>query len=97
MALCSNCNAKIPTIASRLRKVNSELYQLGLEYHDTLSYSLNVAETILAKHGFEGFPVHTLQSFNEGRLHLEVGEGKWLLFTYHQMPSGRYEIVAYVN
>lgn len=99
--LCYECGAKIPTLESRLRRVNAELYQLGLEYHDTLSYSLNAADRILLKHGFQETYRDTtppvILTGLEGKQHSDVGEGKYLTLAWHRMESGRYEVVAYVN
>lgn len=93
---CATCNAKIPTLASRLRKVNSELHQLGLEYHDTLSYSLNATDRILSMYGFYETDGE-ITTGRDGKIHLAVGEDKWLSFSWHTTESGRYEVVAYVN
>jgi len=97
--ICSNCSQLVPIakMATRLRKVNSELYQLGLEFHDTLSYSLNTIDRILTKHGFATPSAEPIFSGLEGRLHQEVGEGKWLTVSWHRFDTGRYEVTAYVN
>lgn len=98
MTICTECKTKLPSLASRVRKVNSELYQLGLEYHDMLSYSLNAVDRILVKHGFREQAGESIVPGLNGRQHVEVGEGKWLSMSWYRLPaSGRYEVVAYVN
>lgn len=97
MTLCSECKAKIPTLQTRQLRVNSGLHQLGLEYPDTLGAGLVRVYDTLRLHGFTEPEVgHTL-SQSDGRIHAEVGDGKWLSLSWHRMESGRYEIVAYVN
>ena len=91
------CKAKIPTLHTRSLRVNSELYQLGLEYHDTLSWSLNAIDRVLLKYNFNTTDGMINNSGIDGKLHQEVGEGKWLTLSWHVMDSGRYEIVSYLN
>lgn len=95
MALCTECKSKIPTLARRLMRVNSELHQLGLEYHANLGPVFHALDLILVKHGFLETDTHF--SGVTGRLHQHVGDDKWLSLTAYRMESGRYEIVAYVN
>jgi hypothetical protein len=97
---CETCKAKIPTLHTRLVRVNADLYQLGLEYRDTLSYSLNAIDRILLANGFvitSGSIELAICTGINGQRHIEVGEGKWLSLSWYRLDSGRYEIVAYVN
>lgn len=92
--LCENCKATLPSLARRINSVNSELWKLGLEYHPTLGYSIDAASRILAKYDFREID----QSVSiTGRLHVEVGEGKWLSMSWYRLDSGNWEVVAYVN
>jgi hypothetical protein len=90
---CETCNAKLPTLRTRLLRVNETLYKLGLEYHTFLPvYKVDEA---LEENGF-----HATEYWNEGncvRVHEEVGDGKWLSLYAHKMDSGRWEVTAYVN
>lgn len=97
MTLCTNCKAQIPTMARRLMRLNSELHQIGLEYHNTLGGSLVRVYDALRAHGFIEPEVGYTLPHPSGNILAEVGEGKWLTLSYHRMESGRYEIVAYVN
>jgi hypothetical protein len=93
---CENCKAKMPTLHTRTLRVNSELHQLGLTYHNTLSGALHGVDRILLAHGF----CQTDDAFGsslDGRLHEQVGDGKWVSVAWHRLDSGRYEVVAYVN
>lgn len=89
---CSTCKAKIPTLASRLRKVNGKLWDLGLTYHEHVPHT--EIDGILKQEGFED----TIGASYDGhKLNCSVGDGKWLHVSWYRMQSGRYEIVAYVN
>ena len=90
---CETCKAKLPTLHTRLLRVNSELHQLGLSYWDYLP--VYQVDSALTNHGFAATDLW--QAGNDGRHHEEVGEGKWLSVSWHKMESGRYEVVAYVN
>lgn len=95
--LCENCNSKIPTTQSRQRKVNDALHALGLVYYEHLGDALVRTYDALRANGFTEPEVgYTLPS-NQGRIHGEVGDGKWLTVNFFRMESGRYEVVAYVN
>ncbi len=95
MTLCENCKTALPSLTRRLVRVNSELWQLGLEYHRLLP--VHAINSALATHGFSATSVWTFQPGGEVRLHEEVGEGKWLSLSAHRMESGNWEVVAYVN
>lgn len=95
--LCENCKTKIPTLKTRLVRVNDELFEAGKIYWDTMSEALRVIENALTRHGFalpEGNEYLQVINF---RCHTEVGEGKYLTATFYRMESGRYEVIAYVN
>lgn len=94
--ICENCKAKIPTLETRLKRVNKALYILGTGYHATLGYSLNAIDRILTGNGFND-PETTVTPSNDGWLHCPVGEGKYLHITWHRMASRLYEVTAYVN
>lgn len=93
--LCTNCNAKLPTMARRLAHVNVALWQLGLTYHKTLP--IHAIDSALTAHGFVSTAVWTFCPGGEVKLHEPVGDGKWLSVSAHKMESGNWEVVAYVN
>lgn len=87
---CETCKAKLPTLKTRLTRVNDALHYLGTYYHNTLP--LHEINDILTLHGFQE------ATFGQaGSVHEEVGEGKWLSMTFHRMDCGSWEVVAYVN
>ena len=94
--LCDKCKAELPGIASRLRRVNDALASLPT-YHASLGSGLVWVYDILRREGFTEPEVGYSLPTNEGRIHAEVGSGKWLTVTWYKMPSGTVEIVAYVN
>lgn len=95
--LCDNCTAKIPTVASRQKRVNDTLHSLGLVYHKQLGDALIRTYEALRANGFTEPEVgHTLPT-DRGVIRGEVGHGKWLTLNFFRMESGNYEVVAYVN
>lgn len=96
-SICTECKAKIPTLTTRLQKLNNRLHYISMGYYDTLGAGLvEVYDALRAANFNEPEIGYTLPN-SEGKIHAEVGEGKWLSATWYRMPSGRYEIVAYVN
>ena len=94
---CETCNAKIPTLLTRMQKLNNRLRYISMGYYDTLGAALSEVYDALQDAGLKQQEVLYGLPGNEGKIHAEVGEGKWLSATWYRMPSGRYEIVAYVN
>ncbi len=94
--ICSNCSQLVPIakMATRLRKVNDALYATGLTYWETMSAAMVQIQNAVVVQGF-AMP-EDWQVLNH-RLHVEVGEGKWLTVCFYRMDSGRYEVTAYVN
>lgn len=98
--LCTECNAKVPTLKTRLARVNNALHKLGLTYHASVPW--HAIDTVLETNGFN-LPTYDQKHERPGgskfdfRTLDEVGEGKWLTVAVHQMESGRYEVTAYVN
>lgn len=90
--ICTNCQAQIPTLKSRLNRVNAKLHELGLTYHQFVPYEQ--IDAILKQEGFEDT---VGASEGDKKLDVCVGEGKWLHISWYRMGSGRYEVVAYVN
>ena len=85
-------------MATRLRKTNGALYDAGKTYWETLGASITAIEASLALAGFQS-DIGLIAPINEGeyRLHVEVGDNKWLSASWHRMESGCWEVVAYVN
>lgn len=96
MAQCENCKTKIPTMVTRLHNLNCALAN-GRQYFDTLGAGLLFVYDTLRRFGFQEPDVEYSITQPDGRLHLEIGEGKWVTASWHRMESGRFEVVAYVN
>ena len=95
MPICEKCQETLPTLSTRLRKVNYELWTLGFKYHRLLP--VNEIDSTLERYGFHVSSVWRFRGGDEAKVHEEVGEGKWLSFSAHRMESGNWEVVAYVN
>ena len=92
MPQCSECQVKLPTLAQRLRRVNSELHQLGLEYHRVVP----LAQITSALESC-GFVAPLFQAIGT-RYHEAVGEGKYITVDLYLMEETKnWEVVAYVN
>jgi hypothetical protein len=76
------------------KRVNDKFYTLGLLYHDGVP--VNLIDTLLVDNGFEATEP-AIYCGRDGKVHEEVGHGKWLSLTWHKMESDRFEIVAYLN
>lgn len=75
-------------------KVNDQLYLLGLAYHDFIPvYQI---DEILTSNGFDATEPG-MYCGRIGRVHEPVGQNRYLTINWHKMPSGKYEIVAYLN
>lgn len=92
---CESCNAEIPTLSRRLRRVNSELHQLGLTYHQRVPVAS--IDSALRANGFSETGCWSFLPGQQFRIHDEVGDGKWITVSGYRMESGNWEIVAYVN
>lgn len=92
---CQTCEAKLPTLKTRLTRVNEALHKLGLNYHNFLPvYDVDAA---LVDNGFNATELWDSRIGDVTRIHEEVGEGKWVTVVCTKMDSGRWELVAYVN
>lgn len=90
---CETCNTKLPTLVTRRRRVNEALYTLGLTYH--VGLPVQQVDEILQQNGFE-LP-EGIYCGRDGSVREGIGDQTYISFTWHTMPSGRYEVVAYVN
>ena len=61
------------------------------------SLPIDKVEMILTKFGFDAEPMKGIYCGREGRIHEKVGGYTYLVFSWYKMPSGRYEINAYVS
>ena len=97
--LCTECRKNIgKELRERTARVNELLHLAGLSYHATLGRAVQyVNDTLLA----ENFDVSStdVRKLAEGefRIHAAVGDGKYVTACFHEMPSGKFELVAYVN
>lgn len=69
---------------------------IGKKYHAAIP--LQRVSDILDVNGFDPAKVgNGIYVGESGRLHEPVGHGVYLTMTWYKMPSGRYEIVAYLS
>jgi hypothetical protein len=52
---------------------------------------------ILRNHGFDPDDLNGIYVGREGRIHEQVGPRTFLSLSWYQMPSGRFEITAYLT
>lgn len=81
--------------------INKELHSMGFEYYPEVPLS-DIFAIVEKKAGMvvqeDGTPWSGLLCGDDGRAKFEVAGYKFLLhLTWHRMPSGNYEIVAYVS
>lgn len=78
----------------RSRKLaNIKLHNLPV-YSDGLP--LSQIDEILASAGFSELEP-AIYCGREGNSHEQIGRSTWFSMTWYKMPSGRYEVVAYVS
>ena len=78
------------------RVVNNALHALGTTYHDGLPIG-QVVDTLHAA-GFTATEnLEGIYCGREGRLAEHVGDNVYLSLSWYKMPSGRYEVTAYVS
>ncbi len=96
---CENCKARIPSSKTRLRKVNSALYDIGTKYWGTMGEAFRAIDTALVSNGFEETNGAKQTAGTGTTFHACVDEemNSWLHISWYRMPSGRYEVTAYVN
>ncbi len=95
MTQCETCKANLPSLKTRLHRVNASLYNVGLVYYQTLPFA--AIDAILYANGFSATTEVSDEAGDERSAHFCVGEGKWLHMSWYQMPSGWFEVTAYVN
>jgi hypothetical protein len=88
-----------PTEATRRQRCNAELAELPT-YHDAVPWA--AIDAILSRHDFNPVPeADAVPTFGAAgcsdRVHVKVGASTWLVVSTYRMPSGRYEVVAYVS
>jgi hypothetical protein len=76
------------------KRVNEVLYKMGRTYH--ASVPLDLVNALLEYNGFTALEAMILCG-RDGQLHESVGRNRWLALSWHRMPSGRYEVVAYLS
>jgi hypothetical protein len=87
-------NTTLASLKTRKSRANSSLYNIGKTYHTGVPVDL--VNTILIEQGFNRLE-DGIYTGREGRSVEPVGEETTLCMTWYKMPSGRYEIVAYVS
>lgn len=99
MTLCAKCKAQVPTITKRLGGVNAGLHAMGKHYWDSIGQAFATIDVILREYGFDDMEHATDEAGQDHRIHLRVDQekDKWLHISWYRIPSGRYEVTAYVN
>ena len=64
-------------------------------YHDAIPNG--TIGDILTAHGFNEEGLDGIYTGADGRTNAQVGPNSWLTMSWHKMPSGRYEITAYMG
>lgn len=97
--LCSECRKNIgKELRERTTRVNESLHLAGLTYYPTLGYAVRMVNDSLLAESFDVSRTD-IRKLAEGehRIHAEVGDGKYVTACFHEMPSGSFELVAYIN
>lgn len=89
--LVMSATAKLP--AKHRNRINRELDKLCKEYFPQIP--IKEIQSILDT--FELKIPDGIYCGHEGESMEEVGSGVWLRMTWYRMPSGKFEIVAYVS
>jgi len=81
--------------ANQARKqANEALFLMGKKYWD--GTPITKIDEILYRAGFN-VTEEAIYCGREGRSQEFVGENTWISLSWYKMPSGRYEITAYVS
>jgi len=71
------------------------LWELDTKYHTSVPFKM--IDAILHSNDFLTTGEATAECETLTSLNACVGEGKWLHISWYKMPSGRFEVTAYVN
>lgn len=52
---------------------------------------------IINTHGFDGSALDGFYTGHQGKVHEKVGKNTYIVITWYRMPSGNFEIVAYLS
>lgn len=75
-------------------KANEALHEVGLTYHPFIPNA--TIDNILVANGFRPME-EGIYCGREGRCSEQVSDKTWITMTWYKMPSGNYEIVAYLS
>jgi hypothetical protein len=82
--------------ATRRARANHDLAKkIGSTYWSHLPVA-DIAE-IINKHGFDGSALDGIYTGHQGKVHEKVGKNTWIVVTWYRMPSGNFEIIAYLS
>lgn len=81
-----------------VQQVNTRLHEYGTDFHDAHEVMPYIRE-ILATNGFDVSNLDSIEAGNQqGELRcVDIGRDVYLCVTWYRMPTGRYEVVAYVS
>ena len=94
---CETCKAKIPSLRTRLNRVNEALAGIGSIYYHSLGNAVYEIDSALEANGFAATEWDGTVYGNTRRVNEEVGDGKYVHISLYRLESGRWEVVAYVN
>ena len=81
----------------KLRRVANDIIAnvTKVNYFDGLP--VNTFKAVLIECGFNGEALDGIYTGREGQNTEQVGPNTWFTMTWYRMPSGRYEVVAYLS
>ena len=93
--ICTECKAKVPSLRTRVSRVNAALAAIGSIYYHSLGNAVYEIDTALVNNGFAAMEWDGTVYGDTRRVNEEVGEGKYLTVSLTRMEvTGRWEVVA---
>jgi hypothetical protein len=77
-------------------RVNKKLEQISRKFYPT-NIPWGVIMDAAISEGFDGAMITGIDDNKPGKVHVNIGGNTWLTVMWHLMPSGSYEITAYVS
>ncbi len=83
------------TEAQQRHKTNKALGVMCKKYYKSLP--VNEIAAVLKENGFDGDEMDGIYCGHNGKILEQVGKKTWIYFSWYKMPSGNFEINAYVS
>jgi hypothetical protein len=83
------------TVTKTRSKTNKELQALCKTHYKSLP--ITEVKNILKANGFDSTVMDGMYTGSQGKVHAQIGKNRWIVFTWYKMPSGKFEINAYVS